>query len=165
MEETGGRPPLDVADPAAAAELSEVPKTRGREGRAVMANSNTCDLFVHTKPNTCQPHQPLYYSATAYKWPHNLNELQNAVLPSQHVLSTLPDRGSNGLSVLCLDRSPIAHNLVLCTWTSGQVDAAACLRVVGSQTVFPALLAIKHKSYKGGVRAVSFDYSPALFKI
>ena len=63
---------------------------------------------------------------------------------------------------LCLDRSPIAHNLVVCTWTSGQVDAAACLSVVGSQTIFPALFALMHK---GRARAVSFDYSPALFKI
>ena len=67
------------------------------------------------------------------------------------------------LSVLCLDRPPIAHNLVVCTWTSGQVDAAACLSVVGSQTIFPALFTLMHKFIKA--RAVSFDYSPALFKI
>ena len=66
------------------------------------------------------------------------------------------------ISVLCLGRSPIAHNLVVCTWTNGQVDAAACLSVVGSQNIFPVLFALMHK---GGARVVSFDYSLALFKI
>ena len=31
-------------------------------------------------------------------------------------------------SVLCVDRLPIAHSLVMYTCTSGQVDAAACGR-------------------------------------
>ena len=55
------------------------------------------------------------------------------------------------VSVLCLDRSPIAHNLVVCTWTSGQVDAAACPSMVGSQTIVPALCINLYRRGEGGV--------------